>query len=225
MRLEEVIPWGRNLNEYRRMFSLSAANLEKSILGCSDGPASFNAEMTQQGHSVISVDPIYEFSAEQIRQRIEAIYDTVISQVKAQSERFVWKNFANADELGQSRLQTMTAFLRDYEQGKLEGRYQHQALPKLNFEDQQFELCLCANFLFLYSDRLSQVFHLEALRELLRVAAEVRVFPLLDLMGDRSPYVEPVIEKLDAQNFKTRIKKVDYEFQRGGNEMLVITSL
>ena len=118
----------------------------------------------------------------------------------------------------------METFLVDYEQGKKEGRYQRQSLPELDCADQQFELCLCANFLFLYSDRLSQTFHLDALKELLRVATEVRVFPLLDLMGDRSPHVEPIIEKLNAENFETRVETVDYEFQQGGNEMLVITS-
>ena len=38
-------PWGRNLAEYSAMFKLSSTELEASILGCGDGPASFNAEM------------------------------------------------------------------------------------------------------------------------------------------------------------------------------------
>ena len=31
------------------MFDLSAADLGRRILGCGDGPASFNAELTAQG--------------------------------------------------------------------------------------------------------------------------------------------------------------------------------
>jgi hypothetical protein len=72
MKLEEVVPWGRNLAEYRSMFSLSATDLNAKILGCGDGPASFNAEMTELGHSVVSIDPIYQFSTEQIEQRVRA---------------------------------------------------------------------------------------------------------------------------------------------------------
>ncbi len=46
MKLENVVPWGRSLAEYQAMFALSEEELQKRILGCGDGPASFNAEMT-----------------------------------------------------------------------------------------------------------------------------------------------------------------------------------
>ena len=39
IRLNEVIPWGRSFEEYRRMFALSDADLAGRILGCGDGPA------------------------------------------------------------------------------------------------------------------------------------------------------------------------------------------
>ncbi|WNN90803.1 hypothetical protein [Gloeocapsopsis dulcis] len=59
MKLNEVVPWGRTLEEYKLMFNLSEADLNTKIFGCGDGLASFNAEMTQLGYSVVSVDPIY----------------------------------------------------------------------------------------------------------------------------------------------------------------------
>ena len=59
---------------------------------------------------------------------------------------------------------------------------------------------------------------LTVLAEMLRVAGEVRIFPLLDVNSERSPYLTPVMEKFaDSQ---PEIRRVDYEFQRGGNEML-----
>ena len=224
MQFDQVIPWGRNLAEYQAMFNLSAADLQKKILGCGDGPASFNAEMWHQGHHVISIDPIYQFSAAQIQQRVEAVYDSVIRQVEAQAERFVWKNFADPEELGRTRLATMECFLADYEAGKAEGRYQFQSLPTLTFSNQQFELCLCSHLLFLYSDKLSAEFHWRSLQELLRVASEVRIFPLLNLAGDRSPHLDPMLAQLREQGHAARIQTVAYEFQKGGNEMLVITA-
>jgi hypothetical protein len=43
MILNSIIHWGRNLKEYKDMFVLSDDELENaSILGCGDGPASFN---------------------------------------------------------------------------------------------------------------------------------------------------------------------------------------
>jgi hypothetical protein len=66
MKLSEIIPWGRTFAEYRLMFDLSDADLNKRILGCGDGPASFNAEMTELGYTVVSIDPVYQFSAPEI---------------------------------------------------------------------------------------------------------------------------------------------------------------
>lgn len=225
MKLNEVVPWGRTLEEYKLMFNLSLSDLNTKILGCGDGPASFNAEMTQQGYSVISIDPIYQFSAEQIKQRVEENYELIISQVKQNSNRFVWKNFSNADELGQIRLATIEKFLEDYEVGKAAGRYLYQFLPKLELADNQFEICLCSHLLFLYSQHLSLDFHIASIFELLRICPEIRIFPLLNLDCQISPYLEPVIQELSSKGINAKLETVDYEFQKGGNQMLKISHL
>jgi hypothetical protein len=41
-------------------------------------------------------------------------------------------------------------------------------------------------------------------------------------MLEKSPYVQPLIESLKMDGFVADIEKVDYELQRGGNEMLRI---
>ncbi|MBD2578778.1 SAM-dependent methyltransferase [Oscillatoria sp. FACHB-1406] len=222
MKLNEVVPWGRTLGEYQTMFSLSEAELKTQILGCGDGPASFNAEMKQKGYSVISIDPIYQFSTEQIRQRVCETYDPIISQVQQDEKRYVWQNFRNAEALGKARLAAMEAFLLDYESGKKEGRYLFQALPVLEFSERAFQLCLCSHLLFLYSEQLSLEFHLNSVLELLRVAEEVRIFPLLKLDCEPSPYLEPVLQELDKRGYRWGIHTVAYEFQKGGNQMLRI---
>jgi hypothetical protein len=56
--LDQVVPWGRSYEEYASMFSLSGADLAGGILGCGDGPASFNAEATRIGTKVVSCDPL-----------------------------------------------------------------------------------------------------------------------------------------------------------------------
>lgn len=223
MKLEEVVPWGRNITEYRSMFNLSATDLNTKMLGCGDGPASFNAEMTQLGYSVVSIDPIYQFSANQIEQRVRATYEPVISQVQQNASNYVWKNFQDADELGRARLKSMDKFLLDYESGKVAGRYLYQSLPNLKFVDRQFDLCVCSHLLFLYSEQLSLDFHIAAIGELLRIATEVRIFPLLRLDGEPSSYLELVLKDLSNQGFKTQVQSVDYEFQKGGNQMLRIS--
>jgi len=81
MKLIEIIPWGRSFDASRLMFGMSERDLAGRVQGCGDGPASFNAEATALGHAVISCDPIYGFSTDEIRQREEDSYETVISQV------------------------------------------------------------------------------------------------------------------------------------------------
>ena len=70
--LDEIIPWGRSREEYELMFNLNHHDLQKRILGCGDGPASFNAEMTDAGFNVVSFDPIYAFSGADIHKRFDA---------------------------------------------------------------------------------------------------------------------------------------------------------
>ncbi|BCM91046.1 hypothetical protein IAD21_02910 [Abditibacteriota bacterium] len=220
MKLSEVVPWGRSLAEYTLMFNLSESDWGKRILGCGDGPASFNGEMTARGLSVISVDPLYAFSPAEIRQRIEETHDTIVSQLKPNTHRYVWDYFSDPDDLGRVRLEVMRTFLRDSEEGLASGRYLVEALPLLRFADRQFDLCLCSHLLFLYSEQLSLEFHLASIEELLRVGPEVRIFPLLTLDCQRSPYLESVQSHFRSRGYAVDIVPVDYEFQRGGNEMM-----
>ncbi len=220
MELNEVVPWGRTLGEYKLMFALSEADLNAKIIGCGDGPASFNAEMTELGHDVVSIDPIYQFSAAQIKQRVQETYEPVISQVKQNANRYIWENFRDASELGNARIAAMEKFLLDYEAGIVAGRYLSQSLPSLELSDNQFELCVCSHLLFLYSKQLSLDFHIASIYELLRISPEVRIFPLLQLDGEPSPHIESVIQEFSSKGFKVQVQTVDYEFQKGGNQML-----
>lgn len=220
--LDKVVPWGRSFDEYIAMFDLSNIDLQQRILGCGDGPAAFNTELTRRGGRIVSIDPIYAFDRGQISSRIRETYDTVLSQLRQNRDDYVWTSITSVEELGSIRMAAMDAFLADYEAGKGAGRYIEGELPILPFENDSFELALSSHFLFLYSAHLTADFHVLALLELLRIAHEVRVFPLLALDGEPSPYIGEVLDTLHENGFDTEIRAVSYEFQRGGNEMLVI---
>jgi len=221
--LEQVVPWGRSLADYRGMFKLSDRDLQAKILDCGSGPASFNAEVTAIGGSVISCDPIYQYSVAQIQQRITETYPVIVETLHKTADRFVWTTYQTPEHLGEVRLATMQNFLADFPTGLAAQRYQNQLLPTLNFADRQFDLALCGHLLFTYSEQLDLAFHHAAIAELLRVAAEVRIFPLLvNFTTARSPHLDPVMTTLEAQGYQVTIETVAYEFQRGGNEMLRI---
>ena len=126
--LEEVVPWGRSFDEYRRMFDLGEDDLCLKIIGCADGPASFNAESARKGLRVVSVDPLYSLSAEQIRARIEETYDRMIDETRRNESEFLWENIKSVEELGRLRSVAMATFLDDFERGRSEGRYVSAAL-------------------------------------------------------------------------------------------------
>lgn len=224
--ITQVVPWGRNFEEYRAMFALGEADLARPILDVGGGPASFNAEATERGHDVVSADPMYDFSRPQIAGRIEATTPQVAAVVRNHPERFVWTNFSGPDDLIAARTAAMERFLADYDAGRAAGRYVTGSLPALPFPDGAFAIALCSHFLFLYSEQLDTAFHLAAMEELMRVAQEVRVFPLLTLKGARSLHLRPVLMALRKQpGLQLQINPVAYEFQKGGRFCLTAKRL
>jgi hypothetical protein len=219
---ETIVPWGRSFDEYQRMFDLSERDLNARIIGCGDGPASFNAEMYKRDGRVISCDPLYQFSVQQIRERIDVTYENVIEQTRRDQDKFIWDTIPSVDALGQIRMDAMRAFLADYELGKQQGRYVCGAAPSLPFAPNTFDLALSSHFLFLYTDNLSLEFHQQAILDMLRVANEARIFPLLTYNAEPSPYLEPVCMNLSQAGYGVSITPVPYEFQRGGDKMMKV---
>jgi SAM-dependent methyltransferase len=172
---------------------------------------------------VTSCDPIYEFAATDIRQRIDDTSRAVLEQTRTNAHEFAWTSIRSVDELYRVRMRAMDTFLADYPAGRAAGRYVAAALPTLPFDDASFDLALSSHFLFLYTAQLGDAFHRRALREMCRVAREVRIFPLLALGGQPSPLVDLVAHEFNLGGLFVSIEKVDYEFQRGGNQMMRIT--
>jgi len=221
--LSHVVPWGRSFDEYLRMFDLNEDTLSGSILGCADGPAAFNAELTKRGGKIVSCDPLFAHSVQEISSPIDECFETVLEQTRLNVNDFVWSHeISDVDALGTTRMSAMREFLDDFIDGKLRGRYVTAELPILPFANDRFALALCSHFLFLYQS-LGLDFHVRAVLELCRVAREVRVFPLLQLDGKKSTYLPVIIKTLRLLGYSAGIVPVPYEFQRGASEMLQVS--
>lgn len=219
--LKNVVPWGRDLAEYRAMFSLQDEELDTRIISIGDGPASFNAEMTRLGKKVISLDPVYRFSTAELALRIAQTKDTIIEQMTNNMDKFVWTKINDIQQLEEVRLSAMNLFLADFEQGRKASRYLDHEMPnKIDFKDLAFDLSLSSHFLLLYA-QLGLTFHLASITEMLRISKEVRIFPILNLNALRSEVLDGVIKHFES-GFDVDIRRVDYEFQKNGNEMLCI---
>ena len=221
--LKNTVPWGRSLEEYTKIFNLTKSDMDKRIISFGDGPASFNCEMNKRGQSVISIDPIYQFSKEDLRKRIDETKDTVIKQMRENQDNFIWTSIKNVDELESIRMAAMSDFTSDFELGLKENRYIHHELPeRTNFEEQTFDLGLSSHFLILYS-KLGLDFHIKSITEMLRICKEVRIFPILNLNAEKSEVLNGINEEFE-KDYTLSIEPVQYEFQKGGNKMLKIRS-
>jgi hypothetical protein len=72
-----------------------------------------------------------------------------------------------------------------------------------------------SHLLFVYDDRLDFNFHKDSIVEMLRVAREVRIFPLVDFKNSRVDEAEnfsPFVYKI-LKEFQCEIVKTDFEFQ------------
>jgi hypothetical protein len=220
---DQIVPWGRTREEYELMFDLASARLSDGVLDCGGGPSSFTAELSADGCRAVSVDPIYNFSGPEIRTRFDAITDSMIAQVRATPDDWVWGYHGDPEGLLRSRRAALEKFLADYDSGLREGRYLAGELPVLPFAAGSFSLAVCSHLLFLYSDLIKETFHIQAVREMCRVAREVRIFPLLTLARQPSPHLSAVRSALEADGFATEVVLVNFEFQRGGNQMLRVS--
>ena len=220
-KLNSIVPWGRNIDEYAEMFLLSAEDLNKRIAGFGDGPASFNYQATIRGYNVTSFDPIYCFSKLQLETRINEVRAIVMKQMSENKENYVWNKIKSLDELEALRMASMKLFLQDYEKGLKEKRYVFHELPdRIDYPDDSFEIGLSSHFLLMYTS-LGYDFHIAAISEMLRVCKQVRIFPLCDLDSGTSEMIDRVIAYF-RERYNVDIKCTDYEFQKGADRLLVI---
>jgi hypothetical protein len=205
------------------MFDLSEADLALKIVDCGGGPASFVAEMHAQGRHAVACDPLYHFSVAEISQRIRETHRAVTEANRRHRDNFLWQEYQSPERLGELRMESMAKFLADLPGGIEEQRYLAAELPNLPCKDQEFGLALCSHLLFTYDNVLSPEFHVDAIKEMCRIAAEARIFPVMPQFGVRhSVQLDPVIKALAASGYACEIKQVPYEFQKGGNQMLVV---
>ena len=220
-RLRNLAPWGRNLDEYTKMFSLSETELQGRIAGFGDGPASFNAECCRKGGHVISFDPIYRYPAEKIHSCLCEAKKQILEEVGKNRFHDIKTAEKTIDEIEMHHMSTTRTFLDDFEYGKTEGRYIDHELPfKIPFPDDTFDLGLSSHFLLHYT-KLGINFHIQSLEEILRTCHEIRIFPILNTNDQKTSLNEKVLDYF-AGNFNISMQKTECHFMNGANEMLVI---
>ena len=205
------------------MFALSEDDLRTRILDCPGGAASFVAEAGALGLDALAADPAY--SEDPV-----VLGDTALREVgrgesflrEHAAFRLVWTWFDAFEQHREVRSSAARAFAADIVARP--DRYVSGSLPHLPFADDSFDLVLSSHLLFTYGERLDASFHLAAMLELARVSRwQVRLFPVvLHADGERYPLLDQLRAQLAEHGITSRLQKVGYEFQRDGNETLVL---
>lgn len=213
----------RSLAEYLAMFSLTDGDLAGRILDCCAGAASLTAEVAATGGRAVAADPVFAQGLPQVEAAVRDSLAGGQQLVDDNESQFVWNWYGTRSRRDALRERAAELFLADARRHP--GRYVAAELPRLPFSDNSFDLALCSHLLFTWARRLDESWHAAALIELARVAAEVRVFPLVQAGdGTATPFLADLVHGLQDAGYGAEIRDVEYEFQRGGNQMLVVTS-
>jgi len=141
--------------------------------------------------------------------------------MKNNSDNYVWRDIKDLDELERIRMSAMKTFISDYDKGKDDRRYIYHELPnKTEFSEDTFDLGLSSHFLLMYT-ALGYDFHIKSINEMLRICREVRIFPIVDLDGNKSELTNKVMEYF-KDNYEVKLISTAYELQKCDNLMLSI---
>jgi hypothetical protein len=219
--IEGPIFIGRCWLEYLKMFNLKEAYLTNlKILDCAAGASSFTAHLANQGFDIRAVDILYNLKPNELENICREHLKLLVRSLSKIKNHFDWNFFLNLNELQRHRQNACQEFSVDYLQHR--ERYIFADLTSLPFPNNEFNLVLCSHLLFIYDHRLNYEFHYNSIKEMLRVCkGELRIYPLVKHHEKKSAYVKQ-IQKEFADDVEIRILEVDYQFRKGGNEMMVL---
>lgn len=224
IQLDEVVLLGRMFDEYRLIFGLDHEYLRgKKILDVASGVSSFCAEANGHGYDVIASDRIYGLPATEIEKKCrQDLAEVLIKLSKTDDHYYIWDYFENLSALKKQRTKAYRLFLEDY-QKKGASRYIPTEYPKSDFKDGQFDIALLSSLLFIYDEILDYRFHKQLIIELIRITKnEIRIWPLVNLRGTRSRFVEKLTDD-DLKGLNIDVRKVNYRFLRNSDEMMVVS--
>ena len=218
--MRDVALWGEHIDEYQHMFGLDDTDFTLNLLEYGSGATAVNAQLHARHQSMVSCDPWFSMSLVDLTQQINQFCNEGIERIKAARSHFDFSAYGSMDGLIEKRLKGVSQFFADYSQGLVEKRYLPQVQDALPFEDFTFDMALSSSYLFSGDEAQDVDFHLNCIRELARVAKEVRIFPLIDRDGQPSSLLGPVLLGLQQSNYGVEIRDVDYLLQLGGHAML-----
>ena len=210
----------RSFAEYVAFFALDPDRLPRRVLDCSAGTSGFVAGARARGSDAVAVDPAY-------RQGLDELAETARAGAVGGSRW--WPTIATGSPSSGTAHRSVSASC-----GRTRSRAPRRPARSpgplrsgrspLPFADGSFDLAVCSHLLFTWANVFDMAWHEAALREMARVATEVRVFPLVHQgSGEPVGFLGALRERLT--HVETGIVTVPYAFQVGADEMLLVSRL
>jgi hypothetical protein len=208
----------RGFEEYCASFDLDPDQLPARILDCAAGASDFVAEAARRGAAAVAADPSYRLGAEVVDRARDGMRSGN-GMITSHQDRFTYAWYGSPEARSEMRNRAIQRFAVDHPAHP--ERYLAAELPSLPFAAGTFNLAVCSHLLFTWATDLDEQWHHDAIRELCRVATEVRIFPLvLRGTGDPVPFLSVLLERLTDEGITHEQTTVAYEFQLGANQML-----
>jgi hypothetical protein len=206
--------------EYRAMFDLARLSTD-AVLDCCAGGASFTAEI---GGAAVALDPVYTRGPAKLAELTQSGRQGTNALSDAYARHFDWSWYGGPAGRDAMRAQAATRFLADITARP--GHYVAGDAHHLPFADNSFDLALCSHLLFTWSDVFDADWHERAIAELVRVSrGEVRIFPtVVQRTGAAVPFLPALRENFAARGIPSRLVRVPYFVQVGGDQMLVFNA-
>ncbi|MEW6600496.1 MAG: class I SAM-dependent methyltransferase [Nitrospirota bacterium] len=224
--IDRIAFFGRTYDEYMDIFCLDERSLRQGrVLDCPAGASSFAAEAYLKGIDVTACDIMYGLNTDKLFEKGGQDIRHVFEKFDEASHLYTWGYYKNKETVVSRRKRALELFAHDFTKGLAEGRYVQAELPELPFPDNCFSLVLSGHFLFLYGDRLGLDFHVNALKELVRVCSgTVCVYPLTGLNAKPYARINEVITSMEKTGTSVEIKKTPFEFQRGSGQIMLLSN-
>lgn len=227
LQLGRIVFYGRTLAEYQQLFALDDNNITKlkgrKVLDCPAGPSSFVAEATKMGIHAIGCDPLFGTDLSTLVSQGREDIHLVTERISSVMQHYNWDFYKSPEGLKEYRQSALERFEADFPQGFAQGRYIKAELPCLPFDDDSFDLALCGNLLFYYSDHFDYSFHLDSILELCRLTPEVRIFPIQGPYNHPYPHYDRLLQELKSRDITAKAVQVPHHFQKGIDKMLCLT--
>ena len=160
----------------RRVLRARPGPAARRVLDCSAGTSGFVAGARERGCAAVAVDPAYREPLSGCGGRAEPARGGPLRWCRHR-DRFSFDWYGTPERQRELRAAALDAFLAD--RRRIRAGTSRRRSHGCRSPHGSFDLALCSHLLFTWADVFDEAWHAAAIREMARVAREVRVFPLL----------------------------------------------